>query len=127
MHLQQSPAIQRQQGLPPPGEQRRDRPPDEGLLAAVGLALHESLTAIVEEQPGAHELLTDYAEAESFEPAYRRAQQAWQQRIRPALSRPWASFRHAPALTTAEMATITEPVRGRMRRWFARSGLLEPE
>lgn len=36
-------------------------------------------------------------------------------------------FLHAPALTTAEMAAITEQVRRRVRRWFARSGLLEPE
>jgi hypothetical protein len=34
---------------------------------------------------------------------------------------------HAPALTTAEMAAITEPVRRRVLRWFARSGLLVPE
>jgi len=34
---------------------------------------------------------------------------------------------HAPALTAAEMAAITEPVRRRVLRWFARSGLLVPE
>jgi hypothetical protein len=36
-------------------------------------------------------------------------------------------FLQAPALTTDEVAAITEQVRQRVLRWFARSGLLEPE
>ncbi|WP_373509628.1 transposase, partial [Thiocapsa sp.] len=35
-------------------------------------------------------------------------------------------FLQAPVLTTDEMAAITEQVRRRVLRWFARSGLLEP-
>jgi len=83
MQMQQGPYPNQQQS-PFPGARRPDGKPGEELPAAVSAELHKALTAVAEEKPSAPDLMERYAETQIVAPAYQRAHQEWEQRIKPA-------------------------------------------